>query len=202
MKVPINPLSSRLSIQGSGGPVLLLLACVLAQAFPHWLLFDRIALSHGQLWRLITSHIVHSNDAHLLLNAGALVALWLIHGQHYQKWSFLRLSAGLSLAISLGLWFFFSEVQLYCGLSGVLHGLFCWAAMKDMLQGRQLGALLLIGCFVKVGWELIFGASALTAAVIEAEVAVSSHLLGTILGTLIGLLRMAQPAQEGSSSAY
>jgi hypothetical protein len=70
----------------------------------------------------------------------------------------------------------------------VLHGLFAWGACRDLMQRWQSGALLLAGCYLKITWELLAGPSADTAALIEAEVAVSSHLLGAVAGTAIGLL--------------
>lgn len=189
----------RKNLAGSiGGPALLLLLCMLMQwlqsVYPHGFMFDRKLLAEGQWWRLLTGHLVHTNTAHLLLNSAGIVALWFVFGQsqllgrRHPVEAYLGLVVLLSLLISLGLWCWFPEVESYYGLSGVLHGLFCFGAVSELFQRRWSGGLLLIGCFVKVGWELTAGASAATATMIEAEVAVSSHLLGTILGTLIGVL--------------
>ena len=181
-----------------GGPLILLLLCILLQFIqslhPDWFMFDRTLLAEGQWWRLLTGHLVHTNTAHLLMNGAAVVVLWFVFGQsqllgrRHPVAAYLGAVAFLSLLISAGLWGWFPEVNVYYGLSGVLHGLFCFAAVSELFQRRWSGGLLLIGCFAKVGWELVVGPSAATASMIEAEVAVSSHLLGTVSGTLFGVL--------------
>ena len=179
-----------------GGPVVLLLLCTALQwlqgIYPDAFLYDRAALASGQYWRLLTGQLVHTNAAHLMLNAAAVVALWFVFGriallgERHPVAAYLGLVAGLSLLISAGLWLWFPEMEYYYGLSGVLHGLFCFGALSDLYQRRWSGALLLLGCFAKVAWELTAGPSAATAELIEAEVAVSSHLLGSLFGTLLG----------------
>lgn len=179
------------------GPSLLLMICiglqVLQGTFPDVFLYDRAALASGEYWRLLSGHLVHTNSAHLLLNSLAIIALWFVFGritllgERHPLLAYLGLAALLCLLISAGLWLWFSEVEYYYGLSGVLHGLFCFAAVSELFQRRWSGGLLLLGCFLKVGWELIAGPSAATESMIEAEVAVSSHLLGTVFGTLLGI---------------
>ncbi|WP_250459565.1 rhombosortase [Microbulbifer litoralis] len=174
--------------RGAGGPLLLILACALLQlCHLAWLEFDREALATGQLWRLLSGHLVHTNGTHLVMNVGAVAMLWLLHGQHYRAPVYLGLVVALSLLISPGLWYWFPGLELYRGLSGVLHGLFCWGCCRDLAGRRLSGALLLAGCYGKVAWELIVGPNAATAELIRAEVAVSSHLLGALAGTAIGL---------------
>ncbi|WP_231758618.1 rhombosortase [Microbulbifer elongatus] len=160
---------------------------------PDWFMYDRALLASGQWWRLLSGHLVHTNLAHLMLNAAAVVALWFVFGQsallgRRPVAAYLGLTALLAVLISLGLWVCYPGVEIYYGLSGVLHGLFCFGALSDLYQRRWSGALLLIGCWAKVAWELTAGASATTAEIIGAEVAVSSHLLGTVFGSLSGAI--------------
>jgi len=157
-------------------------------------MYDRTLLAEGQWWRLLTGQLVHTNTLHLIMNGAAVVALWFVFGQNFLLGrrhpiaAYLGLVGLLSTLISVGLWLWFPEVEVYYGLSGVLHGLFCVGAISELFERRWSGGLLLIGCFVKVGWELTAGPSAATASIIEAEVAVSSHLLGTVFGTLLGVV--------------
>ena len=181
-----------------GGPAILLLVCLLLQfvqsLHPDWFMYERALLAEGQWWRLLSGHLVHTNTAHLMLNGAAIVALWFVFGQNallgrrHPVVAYLGLTALLAVLISLGLWIFYPAVEVYYGLSGVLHGLFCFGALSDLYQRRWSGALLLIGCWAKVAWELAAGPSATTAEMIGAEVAVSSHLLGTIFGSVSGAL--------------
>lgn len=181
--------------RGFGGPLLLLLISGLLQMlqgmYPDWFLYDRGAIGQGQWWRLLSGHLVHTNMAHLLLNSAGVIALWFVFGHsvllgaRHATLKYLGLVALLSVLISFGLWLWFPDVTYYYGLSGALHGLFCFGAVSDLSQRRWSGALLLMGCALKVAWEWVAGPSAATGALIEAEVAISSHLLGSILGTLL-----------------
>ena len=155
-------------------------------------MYDRALLAEGQWWRLLSGHLVHTNTAHLMLNCAAIVALWFVFGRsallgrYHPVAAYLGLTVLLSVLISIGLWFWFPSMETYYGLSGALHGLFCFGALSDLYQRRWSGALLLVGCWIKVVWELTAGPSASTAEMIGAQVAVSSHLLGAAFGTLIG----------------
>src|SRR6266436_3840904 len=40
-----------------------------------WLQYDRVAVAHGEFWRLFTSHFVHWSQEHLFWDALALGAL-------------------------------------------------------------------------------------------------------------------------------
>ncbi|QKX17021.1 rhombosortase [Microbulbifer sp. YPW1] len=180
---------------GSCGPLVLLLLCGLLQflqsPFPDAFLYERAAIASGQWWRLLSGHLVHTNTAHLLLNSAGVIALWLVFGRSVLLGSshlvakYLGLVVLLSLLISGGLWFWFPDVDNYYGISGVLHGLFCFGAISELSQRRWSGALLLAGCAGKVAWEWAAGPSAATGALIEADVAISSHLLGAVYGTLL-----------------
>ncbi|WP_236250487.1 rhombosortase [Microbulbifer sp. ALW1] len=195
----IGSYSERLRLPaGSGGPLALLLLCsslqFLQASFPDAFLYERTAISSGQWWRLLSGHLVHTNMAHLLLNMAGVFALWLLFGRSallgsgHSVLKYLGLVALLALLISGGLWLWFPDVDNYYGISGVLHGLFCFGAISELSQRRWSGALLLAGCVGKVAWEWIAGPSASTGALIQAEVAVSSHLLGAIWGSVIAAL--------------
>lgn len=84
--------------------------------------YDRNALQAGEAWRVVTSHLVHLNGTHLLLNLLALILLcellWLDlplqHAAGMLIWS--------ALSVSLLLWWLHPELIWYAGMSGALHG--------------------------------------------------------------------------------
>ena len=59
-----------------------------------YLQYQRHAIEHGQVWRLLTGHWVHLGATHFLLNLFGLLLLWQIIG----NW----LSIGEKLAVLLG----------------------------------------------------------------------------------------------------
>lgn len=147
--------------------------------------YDRNQLNNFQWWRLITGHFLHTNTTHLLLNTIGLVLLWALHGHYFKIPRYLIQFWVLCLGTSIGLYCFTPQMQWYVGLSGVLHGLFVIGAYFDIRQKLKTGWLMLIGVWLKVIHEQIYGASEDVAELIAANVAVDAHLFGTITGCII-----------------
>lgn len=88
-------------------------------------------------WRWWTAQWVHVGWRHYLLNMMALICLPFIFPQS----TCLKLLSPLliiSPMVSLGLYCFFPIVYAYAGLSGVLHGLYAWAALMVLCPNHAL----------------------------------------------------------------
>ncbi|MCU4676722.1 rhombosortase [Catenovulum sp. 2E275] len=143
-------------------------------------------LTHFQLnqsWRIISGHLVHSNFLHFILNSAGFLALWALHGHFYQPVKLIQLVLLSCLFISAWL-FFFSDIDIYYGFSGILHTLVCWGALKDIQAKDKTGYLLLLALAAKVFYEQSFGASESTEALIGVAVATQAHLAGAIFGAI------------------
>jgi rhomboid family GlyGly-CTERM serine protease len=149
------------------------------------LAYDRHQLIDFQWWRLITGHFLHTNSTHLLLNTLGLTLLWALHGHYYPMPRYLIIFLLLCLGTSGSLYLFAPQMQWYVGLSGVLHGLFVIGAYFDIQNKLKSGWLMLIGVWLKVLHEQIYGASKDIAQLIAANVAIDAHLFGTITGSII-----------------
>lgn len=148
-----------------------------------WLRYNYAELQNQQSWRIITGHFIHTNWNHYLLNTAAFVALWALHGKFYQTrkiFSFVMINACLITAYV----YFLTDISVYSGFSGILHGLIVWGAVKDIQHQDKTGYLLLVGVFAKVIYEQLYGASASTASMIQADVAVEAHLAGVMSALL------------------
>jgi len=111
-------------------------ACVAAAAADALspLRYDRVGILGGEAWRLLSAHLVHASATHLVWDVAGLLAIGLLLeeslGDRY--WTALLVSA---LTISFGLLFFDPHLAAYCGLSGVLNGL--WVAGSLAAAGRE-----------------------------------------------------------------
>jgi len=160
-----------------------------------YLCYDRTALISGQIWRLLTSHLVHLNWTHCFLNLiGMLLICELL-------WGALPLRHGIGLfvfsglVISACLWWLNPELATYAGLSGVLHGLWVGCALFGLLQASQpfhrsclpywIGAFLLM---IKLLMEFVYGPSEFTAHLIGGNVISESHLYGALAGAIYMLM--------------
>ena len=48
-----------------------------------WLQYDRVAILDAELWRLLTGHLVHLGLNHYILNAIALILVWVAVGEYF-----------------------------------------------------------------------------------------------------------------------
>lgn len=162
------------------------------------LAYNKIDINHMQLWRIITGHFLHTNFIHFLLNMAGLLLLWTLHGFYYNNKQYLIIMFLLCIGTSAGLYVFSPSLQWYVGLSGVLHGLFVLGAYFDIRHHLKTGWLLLVGVWVKVLHEQVYGASQDIANLIDANVAIDAHLFGTLSGTIIILYYMLRVKQQNA----
>jgi rhomboid family GlyGly-CTERM serine protease len=164
-----------------------------------WFAYNRTAISNMEIWRLFSGHFLHTNLAHLMLNLLGVALLWALHGEYYSPKPLSALLLGLTLLTSVFIFYFSPSMQWYVGLSGVLHGLFVWGAVKDVQLGEKTGVLLLIGIALKIAYEQFVGGTENIAALIQANVAVDSHLYGAISGLLLALLSLTITRRDGTA---
>jgi rhomboid family GlyGly-CTERM serine protease len=150
----------------------------------------RLSITQGQVWRLVTGNLLHTNVWHLLMNLAGLWVILFLHEMHYKKQPVLIYGLFLSLCLfeGLGLYFYYPELLSYVGLSGVLHGLFSFGAIMDIKKGYRSGYLLFLGVLAKVYYEQSYGASSSVVELIDARVATESHLVGVISGIICSLI--------------
>ena len=152
--------------------------------------YQRDLFESGDLWRGISSHFLHTNFNHLILNLVAVVLLWALHGQFYTFANYTVVFIFSAIMATLGIHFFSPEINQYVGLSGVLHGFFIWGAFKDIEHKDKTGYLLLLGVLGKVIYEQIVGPNQEVASLINATVAIDAHLWGMIGGAFVGVFSL------------
>lgn len=162
---------------------------------PEALLFDRSAIASGEVWRLITGHFVHADLAHLVWNLAALLPLGLLleWQARCRGWAYAGLLLAGVLAVDAWLWVCEPGIAVYCGLSGVLNGLFCALAVLLWRQtGQVLFLLAIAGDLAKIAMEAGLGGALLPTSTWVSVPGV--HLAGLAAGLLFAFMRM-QAAQ-------
>ncbi|WP_394230335.1 rhombosortase [Shewanella colwelliana] len=152
--------------------------------FDSQLAYRRTAIGHGEWWRLLTGNLLHTNHWHLVMNLAGLWVIAFLHECHYRLSNFTLLFIALCLLQGAGLYLFFPSLLGYVGLSGMLHGLFTFGALRDIQKGLRSGYLLVAGVCVKVIYEQYYGATEQITQLINARVATESHLIGVVTGIL------------------
>lgn len=155
-------------------------------AWAEALIFDRAKIEAGEIWRLVTGHLVHLNLQHLLWNAIAFVVLAAMarydEGISYTRQAAIMLAGVAVIDIAL----YAGPLSFYAGFSGVLNAL--WAVMI-VEAWRQKKSLLIAGIgllsLAKIGYE------ALTAKTLFFETPWPAAFEGHAGGVAAGLLFMA-----------
>lgn len=151
-----------------------------------WLRYEREPVLRGELWRLISAHLIHADTQHLLLNVVGTVVIAALFPHSFKIREWLIIIATSATGVNLGLLFLDRHLEWYVGFSGVLHGLLgagvlAWWRAGSRTWAVVLGLLLL----TKLGWEQWQGALPLASGV---AVVVNAHLYGAVGGLLGGLL--------------
>jgi rhomboid family GlyGly-CTERM serine protease len=149
--------------------------------------YDASAISHGQVWRLLTANLVHLGWVHLFRDVPAVFVIWFgfSHILSERGWILLFLVDGL--AVTIGLYFFVPSVEWYVGLSGVLYGIVMCAGLLLLPTRPVLGAIMVIGTTVIVLYGVFVGPLAIQELKLGGKVIPKAHLFGLIGGVLFAL---------------
>jgi len=100
-------------------------------------LFDQqpiLALSHA---------FVHLNAQHLMLNISGLVFIYLIFPSAFKSLLWIIALAASAVASAYGIFYYSPETEWLVGLSGALHGLFVYAALRSRASIAWLVAIII-----------------------------------------------------------
>jgi rhomboid family GlyGly-CTERM serine protease len=149
--------------------------------------YDRIAISEGEVWRLLSGHFVHLGWSHFLLNgAGMLLIFYLVAGR-FTTLQWLIVSIVAITGIDIGFWIWQPQLLWYVGLSGLLHGLLAAGAVDGVRTGQLDYWLIAAFLLVKLTYEQLVGPLPGSQGTTGGNVVVAAHLYGAISGVLIGV---------------
>jgi rhomboid family GlyGly-CTERM serine protease len=160
----------------------------LVQALPaDWqdlLIYARIEVAEGQVWRLLTGNFIHLGWGHLVLNVAGLLAMAVLFAQDRRAGQWAADLVICSIGTSLGLYLFNPEIFWCVGISGVLHGLFVIGALAWVVSGISLGKWLLLGISLKLIWEQTMGEMPFSGGIVGGSVVTDAHLWGALSGLM------------------
>ena len=168
--------------------ILFLLSFVL-QAFD-WVdswRFKRELVEQGEVWLLFSGHIVHLNWSHWALNMAGLAIVAFFFSSHASVKQWLAVIIVSACMINAGLWLWLTDVRSYVGLSGVLHGLFLYGALREIRYYPASGYVLTAVLVTKLTWEFFNGALPGSEEMTGGRVLTEAHLLGAIGGISVWL---------------
>jgi rhomboid family GlyGly-CTERM serine protease len=162
------------------------------------LAYDRFAILHGEVWRLLTTYLVHAGLGHLVWNLAATGIVWVAVARALRARAWLAVALCVGLGSSVGVLLLRPEVRVMAGLSGLLHGLFAAGAAVELRRGERLAGLLLMVLAAKIAWEQLVGPTLFGGAVLSDRIAIHAHAYGAAAGLLAGLVWTAPSGAKGT----
>lgn len=164
------------------------------------LLFLRENIQQGEVWRIWTGNLIHSNYIHLGLN---LSGFWLFVFIFKELMNATQLIVSLTILITgvgLGLYFLNPELYWYAGLSGALYGLFIVGATYALLDKDFItGISILIVIPVKIIWDHLHNTGQANADLIGVPISTDSHIYGLSTAFFIGIFVLVAHLRKNTS---
>lgn len=117
--------------------------------------YDREAIFRGELWRLITAHMVHFNNSHLIYNLIVFAVIgWIIEHKGYRYFKLLCLL--MAFSISAVMIMLKPEMAYFGGLSGMVCGAIAYGSLlclREQSPWRTISIISIIFLFLKVSLE-------------------------------------------------
>jgi len=171
-------------------PVVLVLlstfAALAGETGREWLRYDRPGIGNGELWRLVTGHLVHLGTSHLVLNLAGLLLVWYLVGGYMRTAAWLLVLVTVMLGIDAGLWWLQPQLVWYVGLSGLLHGLLAAGVLTGFAARRAENLFLAAALVAKLVYEQLLGPLPGSEASSGGNVIVAAHLYGALSGLFAG----------------
>lgn len=182
----------RSGLGGWGGASFLALAvaviavAALGEAPRLALRWDRAALAAGQVWRLLSGHVVHLDLQHAVLNVVGLLLIWMLFAGAFSRAQWLAIVVAGVAAVDLGLWLVNVELQWYVGASGVLHAAMAAGIVRRIIERDAIAWVLGVLGIAKLLQEHFVGALPFTAS--GALIVTDAHLYGALAGMICGVV--------------
>lgn len=150
-----------------------------------WLAWSRADIATGEVWRLLTGHLLHLGWSHLALNAAGLALVWILVGDAFDPAGWGLVATASIVCMDIGFWLLSPQLQWYVGLSGLLHGLLAAGIAIGLMRRSRESQVLALLVAAKLAWEQVLGPLPGSEASSGGAVIVDAHLYGS-LGGLAG----------------
>ena len=151
--------------------------------------YERALVLRGEVWRVLTGNLVHLGWVHLGRDGVGLLLIWALLGDRLSEREWLGVMLTSGFAVGIGLLLFAPAIDWYVGVSGVLFGMFCAGALREIPAHPLAGSAMLLGMSAIIAWTLHAGALPGESAGLGGAVVPQAHLFGAVGGAGFMLAR-------------
>lgn len=153
--------------------------------------YSRTLVSTGELYRLLSGHLVHLGWPHFLLNVAGLALVWYLVGVGFRLWQWLVIMAASIGVMDLCFWFLLPDLEWYVGLSGLLHGLFAAGILGIWRRAGTEAMVLAMALSAKLIYEAFLGPLPGSESSAGGTVVTEAHASGTLGGLAAAAVLLA-----------
>ena len=138
-----------------------------------------------QSWTAVSHALVHLNIQHMMLNVTALGCIFLLFRSAFHSLWWLVALAASAASSAWGMYYYSPETDWCVGMSGALHGLFVYAALRSRAHLLWIAA---VAIKLLIEQQGLFDGQLLTEATahfIANPVVVDAHLWGVAGGFIV-----------------
>lgn len=158
------------------------------QSYSEILEFNRKQILLGEIWRIWTAHLVHTNITHLLLNISATLIIYFGFFSKIKSGELLLSWFIFSALISIILLYIYPNIAWYSGLSGLLHALVSYFCIRLATNRNNIFWLGLMIVWIKVLVETICAYFGNQSLINDMIVITEAHLIGAFVGTITAFI--------------
>lgn len=159
--------------------------------------FDRQQVLSGEIWRIWTGHLVHTNISHFALNIVAAIIIYFTFFTRIKSGELLLYGSVFATLISVTLLCIHPSLDWYNGLSGLLHALVAYFSVRLARDEDKIFWAGLVIIWMKVLVEAIRAHSGYENLVGDMTIITEAHLLGAFFGTVTAFICMAHWRGKG-----
>lgn len=161
------------------------------QSYLEVLEFNREQILSGEIWRIWTGHLVHTNISHFSLNIVAAIIIYFTFFTKIKSYELLLYGFVFAALISVTLLCIYPSLGWYNGLSGLLHALVAYFSVRLAIDEDKVFWVGLVLLWIKVLVEAIRSHFGYENLVGDMAVITEAHLIGAFFGTVTALICIA-----------
>jgi rhomboid family GlyGly-CTERM serine protease len=149
--------------------------------------YERASVLAGELWRLVTAHLIHIDAVHMAWNVAGLALVAWLFAREFSARGWCVILAASTAAVDVGFLVFEPQLEWYVGFSGVLHGLAAAGVLAWLVRYRDPATAIVAACLIaKLAWEHFAGPLPFTSETLSVPVVHQAHSYGALGGLAAG----------------